>query len=370
MYFNWNHMHFCLKLLLQISHAISLFMLMRWQENKSYYFCDMFVTRTRSWKLLILCSMMCLGFSSFAQQTVGPDSAIAYGITDNSPVQKDIYSKRERWVAAAHIAGYGGSLAGLSILWYSKQSQTSFHFFNDNTQWLQVDKAGHLYSAYLESNASNALWQWAGMPEKKRIWLAGLSGVAYQSIIEVLDGFSSEYGFSTGDFAANIMGSALFVSQELGWGEQKIKIKFSTHLKNYPSPELERRADALFGKSNIERFLKDYNTQTYWLSGNIHSLFHADGWPEWLNIAIGYGGEGMFGGRENIARNEEGQIIFDRKEIKRYRQWYLSPDIDFTRIKTNSKGIKVLLFILNSFKFPAPAFELSNGKLKGRWLVF
>lgn len=278
--------------------------------------------------------------------------------------------KRVRLVTGGLIAGYGGSLAALSILWYSQYPQTKFHFFNDNDEWLQVDKAGHMYSAYLESKATSELWRWAGLPRKKRIWLGGLSGVAFQSVIEILDGFSSEYGFSTGDFAANMLGSGLFISQELAWDEQKIKLKFSTHLKKYASPELETRADKLYGTTSIERFLKDYNAQTYWLSANIYSLFHIDGWPSWLNISIGYGADGMFGGTENIARNKDGQITFDRRDIRRYRQWYLAPDIDFTKIKTNKKVMQVLLFILNSFKFPAPALELSRGKIQLRGLVF
>lgn len=284
--------------------------------------------------------------------------------------QKLPNKKKVRLVTVAHIAGYGGSLAALSILWYSKYPQTSFHFYNDNAQWLQVDKAGHIYSAYLESKVSSEMWRWAGLSRKKSIWLGGLSGVAFQSVIEILDGFSSQYGFSTGDFAANMIGSGIFISQQLAWDEQKIKLKFSTHLKNYKSPELEMRADKLYGSTAVERFLKDYNAQSYWLSANIHSLFHLDGWPSWLNISIGYGANGMFGGTENIARDENGQITFDGRDIRRYRQWYLSPDIDFSKIKTNKKGVRILLFILDSFKFPAPALELSQGQVHVRGLVF
>lgn len=310
-----------------------------------------------------------LPVKSFAQD----QSALLFTthVTDTiSPQENVFHPKRVKWVAAANIVGYGGSLAALSAIWYSKQPRSNFHFFDDNAEWLQVDKVGHLYSAYIESNASSELWRWAGLPRKKRIWIGGLSGVAYQSIIEILDGFSSEYGFSTGDFAANVLGSAVFISQGLAWDEQKIKIKFSAHQKNYATPELEMRADKIYGKTDIERIVKDYNSQTYWLSGNIHSLFHADGWPEWLNIAVGYGADGMFGARSNIARDKEGNIVFDRSDITRYRQWYLSPDVDFSKIKTNKKGIRVLLFILDSFKFPAPALEFSRGKLKGHWIVF
>ncbi|MEO6683631.1 MAG: DUF2279 domain-containing protein [Ginsengibacter sp.] len=278
--------------------------------------------------------------------------------------------KRVTTVAIANIAAYTGSMIALNALWYKNQPRSSFHFFNDNDQWLQMDKAGHVYSAYVASNASMEMWRWAGLERNKRIWLGGLGGVAYQSIIEILDGFSSEYGFSVGDFATNMLGSGIFVAQEFAWDEQKITIKFSFHNKNYPTEELENRANQLYGKSAMERFMKDYNGQSYWVSANLQSLTNSNTLPEWLNLAVGYGAENMFGGTENIARDKDGQITFDRRDLKRYRQWYLSPDIDFTRIKTNKKGVKVLLFVLNSFKIPAPGLELSNGKLKGKWLVF
>ncbi len=45
--------------------------------------------------------------------------------------------------------------------------------------------------------------------KKKRIWISGLSGMAYETIIETLDGFSAEYGWSWGDFTSNVLGSAL-----------------------------------------------------------------------------------------------------------------------------------------------------------------
>jgi hypothetical protein len=78
----------------------------------------------------------------------------------------------------------------------------------------------------------------------------------------------------------------------------------------------------------------------------------------------------MFGGYENLAKNEDGIPTFDRRDISRYRQWYLSPDIDFTRIKTRHKFLKAALSALNVLKFPVPALEFSKGRLKIRGLVF
>lgn len=60
--------------------------------------------------------------------------------------------------------------------------------------------------------------------------------------------------------------------------------------------------------------------------------------PAWLQVSLGIGAEGMFGARSNIAKDKFGNIIFDRSDIQRYRQWYLAPDIDLTKIKTNKKG--------------------------------
>lgn len=268
------------------------------------------------------------------------------------------------------MLGYGTAMIGLYNAWYKDYPQSGFHTFNDFQEWKQVDKVGHFYSAYAESRGSMELWKWTGMERKKRIWIGGMSGAFYQTVIEVLDGFSAEWGWSWADFGANILGSGAFVTQQLAWDEQRIKIKFSFHRKQYGEEMLIERSNVLFGKSSAERFLKDYNGQTYWASVNLKSFFKNSELPEWLSVSIGYGAEGMFGGIENIGKDKDGNVNFDRTDIKRYRQWFLSPDIDLSRIKTNSKFLNVLFVFLSSFKFPAPAIELSNGKLKGHFLYF
>jgi hypothetical protein len=308
-----------------------------------------------------------------AQYAFKPDLTLNKLQKFNDTAQYTIYpynKKRVRLVTAANIVGYGGALVALNAAWYANFPRSGFHFFNDDAEWLQIDKVGHVYSAYSESRASMELWRWAGIPRRERIWIGGLSGVAYQSIIEVLDGFSSQYGFSPIDFTANLIGSGMFIAQEFAWDDQRIKIKFSFHRKNYGEADLDKRADNLYGKIEIERFIKDYNAQSYWLSANIHSFFPESKLPRWLSFAVGYGAEGMFGARSNIAVDKNGNVIFDRSDIKRYRQWFLSPDVDFTKIRTNKKGLKVLFFVLSAVKFPAPTLEYSNGNFKGHWIVF
>ena len=278
--------------------------------------------------------------------------------------------KRIRLITAINIAGYGGSLIAFNQAWYANYPRSSFHFFNDNAEWLQVDKIGHGWAAYNTGKASAAMWQWAGLSQKKAALIGGFSGAAYLTVIEILDGFSSQWGFSWGDMTANVVGSGLFISQELLWQEQRIQYKFSFHRNTYDEPMLDKRADDLFGKSWYERMLKDYNAQAYWLSANLKSFFKQSNLPAWLNIAAGYGADGMFGGFENKWTDAQGNPV-TRYDIQRKRQFYLAPDIDFTKIKTNKKWLRTVFTFLNAFKCPAPALMLdSKGKFKAYAVYF
>jgi uncharacterized protein YfiM (DUF2279 family) len=320
----------------------------------------------------VLLSVVLLLNSAYAQDSIHLkiDSTHYQQILASGRQLYPYNKKRVRLVVAGNLIGYGSVMVGLNSAWYSQYPRSSFHFFNDNAEWLQVDKAGHAYSAYIESVGSYEMWRWTGLSRKQRIIAGGLSGVAYQSIIEVLDGFSAEYGFSWGDFSANVFGSALFTLQEMAWDDQKIKMKFSFHERNYGQPDLNARANDLFGKTASQRFIKDYNATTDWVSINVRSFFPKSNLPKWFSVAVGYGAEGLFGARENIAKDKNGNITFDRSDVKRYRKWFLAPDVDLTKIHTNKKAIKMLLFFLNSFKFPAPSIEISNGSIKGHWLQF
>jgi hypothetical protein len=273
-------------------------------------------------------------------------------------------------IIAANTVIYGGSMAALYQTWYKNYPQAGFRTFDDWDEWLQMDKFGHAYSAYEMSRYGYMLWSSTHLSEKKKIWLGGLTGVGYQTIIEILDGTRAQWGWSWGDVGGNILGSASFVTQQLAWKEQRIRIKTSFHLNRYDQDELNTRTQQLFGKSLAERFLKDYNSQTYWISTNVHSFFPKTNWPSWLNIAIGTGAEGLFGARSNMARDASGAVTFNRTDLTRYRQWYLAPDLDLTKIPTKNKWVRALFFVLNGLKFPTPALELSSGNMKFHWLYF
>lgn len=280
------------------------------------------------------------------------------------------HTRARRWlVGGTTVVGFGGSFAFLNAAWYKNHPRSSFHTFDDSGEWMQMDKIGHAWSGYHISRVATAAWDWAGVKPNTAILLGSGSSLAYLLSIEYLDGLSADWGWSWPDVAADVFGTGLYAGQQLAWKDQRIQIKFSAHRNNYETA-LELRADKLFGTSLPERILKDYNGQTYWLSANIRSFLPASKLPSWLNIAVGHGAEGMFGGYENLARDKDGNITFDRRDIPRRRQWYLAPDIDLTRIKTRSRFLRSLFSVVNVVKVPAPALELSGGKLRFVPLAF
>ncbi len=315
-----------------------------------------------------LCNSLCILFITvllFCQPVVAQNDTITF--FDPSPA---FNKSRFYTLTVSGALAYTGVILGLNEYWYKNYPRTSFHFFNDNAEWNQIDKAGHVFTSYFESLWCMKLLQWSGVEHKKALWYGGAAGTLFQTTIEVLDGFSEKWGASWGDFTANVLGSALFISQEKIWKEQRILIKYSFHPVSYSS-DLQERVQTLYGDSYTEQLLKDYNGHTYWLSGNIGSFLNNESkFPKWLNIAFGYGAEGMLGGFDNIVR-EDNIIIEDYSYIPRYRQYYLSLDIDLTKIKTNSGLLKTILYIFNTIKIPAPALEYnSKNKLKLHAIYF
>ncbi len=335
------------------------------------------LTASFSKKLSTILFFLFIFSFSFSQDSLKNNSFDNPGIIDRvgkvEIIHTDSTPKKNRIVliTGISIAGYGSSLIVLNNTWYKNYSHTSFHTFNDSKEWLQVDKIGHGWTAYNTGRASAAAWQWAGLPRKKSALIGGLSGTVYLTAIEFLDAHSSKWGWSWSDMGANVLGSGLFISQELLWKEQRIQFKFSFHHKDYGEPILNTRANDLFGKNWYERILKDYNAQTYWFSANIKSFFPQTNLPLWLNVSVGYGADGMFGGFENKWIDGDPGFPVNRTDIQRKRQFYFAPDIDFTKIQTNKKWLRTVLFCLNAFKCPAPALMFdSKGKFRAYALYF
>jgi hypothetical protein len=275
-----------------------------------------------------------------------------------------LHKKRFKSVSVGSGILWGGSLFFLNEIWYKQYPKSKFHLYDDIGEWEHVDKVGHVYSAYLGSKLFTTFFRWTGLSEKKSILYGAGGGFAYQGIIEILDGYSTKWGFSVSDIGANALGCGLYAGQQLLWHDQRIIFKYSTHRMQYSDPMLLKRVNDLYGKSTPERIFKDYNAQTYWLSTNLKSFVPNSKLPAWLNLAVGYGAQNMYGGYTNIWTDVQTNLPIDRSDINRYRQFYISPDIDFSKIPWRNKFMKDFCKMVN-LKVPFPSIEFNNlGEVK------
>lgn len=287
----------------------------------------------------------------------------------------DIYNKK-RFTYAVALGGisYLSFSYGLYNSWYRDFDKRSFHLFNDWAEWNNMDKAGHIFSGYFQSHLTYQGAKWTGLSENKCINIGVITGMLFQSTIEIMDGFNQEWGFSLPDMSSNIVGLGVFYSQQKWWHEQRITLKESSWPGKYSNEIIhsntnpvtftteKERAEKLFGTSWGEKALKDYNVQTYWASINPKSFLGQDSrWPSWLNIAIGYGAGNLFGGFENRWIDSSGNG-FDYSEKKRYRQYYLALDYDLRKIKPKNHFLSSILNVLDLYKFPAPAIEYNTSE--------
>lgn len=257
--------------------------------------------------------------------------------------------KRRNAVVISEAAIGGVTLLALNQLWYADYERSNFHTINDNSEWLQMDKFGHTFSAYHLGRLGAQTLKWSGVSKKNQLLYGGTLGLTFLTAVEVMDGFSQEWGFSWGDFTANAAGTGLFIGQELLWDEQRIVMKYSFHRTQFAA----QRPDKL-GNGLTEEFLKDYNGQTYWLSANVHSFFKSSKIPKWLNVAFGYGVDGLLSGNDNLFVDN----VFIQQD--RQRQFYLSLDVDLTKIKTNSALLKTVFSVFNTIKVPFPTLEING----------
>jgi hypothetical protein len=274
----------------------------------------------------------------FLQRT----SAQSYFLPPSDQFRKD----RLESVVIAESALFALTSIGLYYLWYKKFPKQKFRFFNDGREWMQIDKAGHAATAYNISSMQHDLLRWCGVDKNSAILSSALTSIAYLSIIEIMDGYSKNWGFSNYDMLANISGAGLFAAQQYGWGEQRINMKVSARFTPYAKENKQ-----LLGNNWASRLMKDYNGQTYWLSFNLRSFLPVNSnIPSWANIAVGYGAGGMTRARETNIHNNN---------TKRFRRFFLAPDADLYRIHADNWTMGSL-YLTRFIKPPTPAIEFNS----------
>jgi hypothetical protein len=304
-------------------------------------------------RLNILSAFILLWFVSFACSS---QDSISY---KNQP------GLQQQKIGRAIIEGstlYTGGISYLSYRWYHKDEKVPFYFSNDFKAYLQADKFKHSLGSYIESYVGYHYLRNAGTNKKNALLFGGTLGIILQSPKELIDGYYVPGGFSWPDIAANALGSALLISQEVLFDEQVFLYKFS-----FSRSEYSGQAPQLLGGNFLNSLSQDYNGQTYWLSFNINRLILKTKLPGWINIAAGYSVNGVLGKYENPV-SYNGILI---PETERYRQYLLSLDIDWTKIHSRSRFLNIVLKGLTFIKLPFPAMEVnSKGQVKGYWIYF
>lgn len=269
--------------------------------------------------------------------------------------------KRTSYSSIAVGSVWSGSMIGLWQFWYKHASKTDWHSFDDSKNWLQMDKAGHFYTAYKLNQLNTELFEWSGVSDKTSLLIGSSVSFGYQATLEILDARTVEWGFSWSDLIANTIGTCSYAGQKLAWNEERIIPKFSFA----PTPYAQIRPNIL-GHQFHEQLLKDYNGQTYWLSFSPGSFLDKPSKiPKWLCISLGYSVDAKLVGSEELyVDSSTGKTYQSRREFK------CSLDIDFSRIPIKRPWLKMLVKQLNYLKVPFPSLILEDNQLKGSWTGF
>jgi uncharacterized protein YfiM (DUF2279 family) len=263
-------------------------------------------------------------------------------------------------VSAGIAACWTGSTIALSQVWYSDYNKVGFHSFDDSHNWLQMDKLGHVFTAYHLSRASAKLYRWTGLSDRKSAWLGAGIGWGYQFSFELLDARSSGWGFSWSDLGANTIGSGLFLAQELAGGEQFATLKFS-----YSPTKYAAFRPSILGATPAERLLKDYNGQTYWLNFSPGAIWTNSRIPPWIAVSIGYSADAKLVGDQDFYASADGMHTFSAQ-----REFLLSLDLNVSKLPIKKPWIRKLLSPFNVIKVPFPTLLWRGNTLYGKWFYF
>ena len=311
---------------------------------------------------------------------------------DNSP--KAGFNKSSAIVLGTEAVIITGIMTSLYSSWYSGTETGGFHFYNDNGEWLMMDKMGHANSCYNFANIGYEALTMTGLDEKHSIMYGAPLGITIMTMVEIFDGLSSNWGFSWGDMTANILGTGLFIGQQALWHEQRIALKVSYHNSGCSKYDVcnpvTMERDHIMGKDWLDRLYEDYSGITVWAACDVKALFMKEhsNYPSWLGWAIGYGAEGMTGeynnympagkagqdgnwgrGWEYDPQNAPGQLKYMPNDA-RQRRLFLAPDIDISRIPCRNKTLKHVLRVLSGIKLPTPALEYRPGQGGFSWHWF
>ena len=124
------------------------------------------------------------------------------------------------------FTGWLGMHIYYSQTWWKNRAHY-FKFDEDPYYGRNVDKLSHVYTANLISTSSAILFGWTGLNPTLSMALGATTAIAYETYIEINDGFSPDWGFDWGDMAGNFIGALYPVAQHYVKPLQTLNIKWS-----------------------------------------------------------------------------------------------------------------------------------------------
>lgn len=230
--------------------------------------------------------------------------------------------------------GIVGATLAISLVWaYDSWWKDASPFSFKTENWFNgenrgIDKAGHLYTSYFYFNTLRNVMLWGGHdPETARWWGAGAAAF-FALTVEIGDGLGG-VGFDYQDLVFNAAG--------IGYAWLQTEVPF---LKNFG---LKWTYLPREGFDFPPRFTQHYDAHTYWLTANVNELLPASlepYWPDFLQIAVGYGVD------ENMTQRE---AVFGL-------------DYNLEIIPTHNENLLLFQRTLNLFHYPAPAVKFTETK--------
>lgn len=215
-------------------------------------------------------------------------------------------------------------------------STTTFRFIEDGDYALYADKFGHAWGAYINAYVASEGLMASGLSwEAATLGGAGIS-LAYQTYVEIMDGYGTIWGFSWSDMYANFAGIGWFLAQHYVPFLQNFTYKTNF----FPPPWFGQNA-----RESSTIFIDDYSGWTFTLAIDVYNLMPSSWrkyWPNWLNIDVGHAVRNL--------KYKEGDPVY-------------TIGLDINPVRLLPDGPNFLNWLKQGFnyiKIPAPAFEFGK----------
>jgi len=218
-----------------------------------------------------------------------------------------------------------------NMWWKGEKSRFHTNWAQDWNASLGADKIGHFYFGYSVATIYKHGLGWSGFSQENSVLYSGLLAFSYQTFLEIRDGYSKDYGFSWGDFGANLFGSMYPYLQN--------KYPILEHFKIKVSYDPSNR----FTNNSHEYILDDYESTYHWLSIDIEKFLPssvAKVLPDIVNFSIGHSVKGL------------------STQGKRNHEVFVGLDWDIEAIPWDSPILSFLKETLNLYHLPAPTIKI------------